>query len=109
MTIFIILSPLILVLVLVPVTQFIFHPHVYLLQASRPSSDQWKKNAAKIELNETQKQEIKEAFDLFDVDGSGTIDVKELKVLKLLLILKHLKNFIIDLLQTLSLSLPVAF
>ncbi|ELR53522.1 Centrin-1, partial [Bos mutus] len=55
-------------------------PHVYLLQASRPSSDQWKKNAAKIELNETQKQEIKEAFDLFDVDGSGTIDVKELKI-----------------------------
>lgn len=82
---------------------------MYLLQASRPSSDQWKKNAAKIELNETQKQEIKEAFDLFDVDGSGTIDVKELKVLKLLLILKHLKNFIIDLLQTLSLSLTVAF
>lgn len=82
---------------------------MYLLQASRPSSDQWKKNAAKIELNETQKQEIKEAFDLFDVDGSGTIDVKELKVLKLLLILKHLKNFIIDLLQSLSLSLTVAF
>ena len=82
---------------------------MYLLQASRPSSDQWKKNAAKIELNETQKQEIKEAFDLFDVDGSGTIDVKELKVLKLLLILKQLKNFIIDLLQTLSLSLTVAF
>ena len=106
---FIILSSLILVLVLLPVTQFIIHPHVYLLQASRPSSDQWKKNAAKIELNETQKQEIKEAFDLFDVDGSGTIDVKELKVLKLLLILKHLKNFIIDLLQSLSLSLTVAF
>ncbi|XP_046948236.1 centrin-4-like [Lynx rufus] len=44
------------------------------------SSDQWKKRAAKLELNETQKQEIKEAFDLFDVDGSGTIDVKELKI-----------------------------
>ncbi|EFB18868.1 hypothetical protein PANDA_013090, partial [Ailuropoda melanoleuca] len=43
-------------------------------------SDQWKKRAAKLELNETQKQEIKEAFDLFDVDGSGTIDVKELKI-----------------------------
>jgi len=27
-----------------------------------------------------QKQEIREAFDLFDTDGSGTIDVKELKV-----------------------------
>lgn len=46
----------------------------------RTSSDQWKKRAAKVELNETQKQEIKEAFDLFDVDGSGTIDVKELKI-----------------------------
>nr|KAF6400665.1 hypothetical protein HJG63_002730 [Rousettus aegyptiacus] len=45
----------------------------------RTSSDQWKKRATKVELNETQKQEIKEAFDLFDVDGSGTIDVKELK------------------------------
>ncbi|KAM6148039.1 centrin-4-like [Erethizon dorsatum] len=44
------------------------------------SLEQWKKKAAKIELNETQKQEIKEAFDLFDVDGSGTIDVKELKI-----------------------------
>ncbi|XP_012877567.1 PREDICTED: centrin-4-like [Dipodomys ordii] len=44
------------------------------------SSGQWKKKAAKVELNETQKQEIKEAFDLFDVDGSGTIDVKELKI-----------------------------
>ncbi|KAF0877685.1 CETN4 protein, partial [Crocuta crocuta] len=55
------------------------HAHVYLLQAST-SSDQWKKRAAKLELNETQKQEIKEAFDLFDVDGSGTIDVKELKI-----------------------------
>uniref|UniRef100_A0A8C5JYD9 Centrin 4 n=1 Tax=Jaculus jaculus TaxID=51337 RepID=A0A8C5JYD9_JACJA len=45
----------------------------------RTSLDQWKKKAAKIELHETQKQEIKEAFDLFNVDGSGTIDVKELK------------------------------
>ncbi|KEG12192.1 centrin [Trypanosoma grayi] len=32
------------------------------------------------ELTEEQRQEIKEAFDLFDTDGSGTIDVKELKV-----------------------------
>lgn len=32
------------------------------------------------ELTEEQKQEIKEAFDLFDTDGSGTIDSKELKV-----------------------------
>uniref|UniRef100_A0A3Q3VXX3 EF-hand domain-containing protein n=1 Tax=Mola mola TaxID=94237 RepID=A0A3Q3VXX3_MOLML len=34
----------------------------------------------KIDLTEEQKQEIKEAFDLFDTDGTGTIDVKELKV-----------------------------
>ncbi|KAJ1536327.1 Centrin-1, partial [Nowakowskiella sp. JEL0078] len=32
------------------------------------------------DLTPEQKQEIREAFDLFDVDGSGTIDVKELKV-----------------------------
>merc|ERR1712072_1462473 len=32
------------------------------------------------ELTEEQKQEIKEAFDLFDTDGSGNIDSKELKV-----------------------------
>ena len=32
------------------------------------------------ELTEQQKQEIKEAFDLFDTDGSGSIDSKELKV-----------------------------
>lgn len=70
---------------------------MYFLQASncRTGSDQWKKKTAKIELNGTQKQEIKEAFDLFDIDGSGTIDVKELKVLKLFLILKHFKNHII--------------
>uniref|UniRef100_A0A8I6APZ1 Centrin 4 n=1 Tax=Rattus norvegicus TaxID=10116 RepID=A0A8I6APZ1_RAT len=45
----------------------------------RTTLDQWKKKAAKVELNDTQKQEIKEAFDLFDIDGSGTIDLKELK------------------------------
>lgn len=54
------------------------------------------KENMKQELNERQKQNIKEAFDLFDVDGSGhkihkksylahialvgTIDIKELKV-----------------------------
>merc|ERR1719159_1476042 len=32
------------------------------------------------ELTDEQKQEIKEAFDLFDTDGSGNIDSKELKV-----------------------------
>ena len=34
----------------------------------------------KHDLTEEQKQEIREAFDLFDADGSGTIDAKELKV-----------------------------
>ncbi|XP_004674523.1 PREDICTED: centrin-1 [Condylura cristata] len=39
-----------------------------------------KKLGPKPELTEEQKQEVREAFDLFDADGSGTIDVKELKV-----------------------------
>merc|ERR1712139_425660 len=34
----------------------------------------------KTELDEKEKQEIKEAFDLFDTDGSGNIDVKELTI-----------------------------
>ena len=34
----------------------------------------------KFALTEEQKQEIREAFDLFDTDGSGSIDAKELKV-----------------------------
>lgn len=36
--------------------------------------------ATTVRLTEDQEQEIKEAFDLFDTDGSGTIDVKELKI-----------------------------
>ncbi|KNC50264.1 caltractin [Thecamonas trahens ATCC 50062] len=32
------------------------------------------------ELTEEQRQEIREAFDLFDTDSSGTIDARELKV-----------------------------
>ncbi|KAK5864420.1 hypothetical protein PBY51_015664 [Eleginops maclovinus] len=43
-------------------------------------TSQRKKAVPKMELNEEQRQEIKEAFDLFDTDGTGTIDVKELKV-----------------------------
>ncbi len=34
----------------------------------------------KLKLTEEQKQEIKEAFDLFDTEGLGNIDAKELKV-----------------------------
>ena len=38
------------------------------------------KKSIKIELTDLQKQDIREAFDLFDTNGSGTIDIKELKV-----------------------------
>ncbi|XP_069049630.1 centrin-1 [Lepisosteus oculatus] len=39
-----------------------------------------KKTGPKPELTEELRQEIREAFELFDTDGSGHIDVKELKV-----------------------------
>ena len=42
--------------------------------------DSSKKNKNKQILSENQKAEIKEAFDLFDTSGSGTIEAKELKV-----------------------------
>merc|ERR1712139_689932 len=32
------------------------------------------------EMTDEQKREVKEAFDLFDTDGSGAIDAKELKI-----------------------------
>lgn len=32
------------------------------------------------ELTEEQRQGVREAFEVFDTDGTGTIDVKELKV-----------------------------
>jgi centrin-1 len=39
-----------------------------------------KKNPFRQDLSESQKQEIKEAFDLFDTYGLGIIESKELKV-----------------------------
>ncbi|XP_056121166.1 centrin-1 [Rhinichthys klamathensis goyatoka] len=39
-----------------------------------------KKANPKPELTEEQRQEVREAFELFDTDGSGYIEVKELKV-----------------------------
>ncbi len=48
-------------------------------QPQRPQK-QHQKPSKSSELSPDQKQEIRDAFDLFDSDGSGTIDVKELKV-----------------------------
>ena len=56
-------------------------PRVVLWQASRRRKGGRKGgDGGKFELTEEQKQEIREAFDLFDTDGSGTIDAKELKI-----------------------------
>lgn len=51
---------------------------VDLFSTKAPSST--KKDTKKPELTEEQRQEIKEAFDLFDTDKSGQIDAKELKI-----------------------------
>lgn len=48
-------------------------------KANMASTAPRKRMSPKPELTEEQKQEIREAFDLFDADGTGTIDVKELK------------------------------
>lgn len=39
-----------------------------------------KKTNPKADLTEEQRQEIRDAFELFDTDASGYIEVKELKV-----------------------------
>lgn len=39
-----------------------------------------KKSGPRFDLSDAQKADIKEAFDLFDNEGSGAIDTKELKV-----------------------------
>lgn len=39
-----------------------------------------KKSGPKFELTDEQKADIKEAFDIFDTEGKGFIDIKELKV-----------------------------
>lgn len=48
-------------------------------KANVASTSQRKRMSPKPELTEAQTQEIREAFDLFDAEGTGTIDVKELK------------------------------
>ncbi|XP_061212770.1 LOW QUALITY PROTEIN: uncharacterized protein LOC133214094 [Neopsephotus bourkii] len=47
---------------------------------SQGGASQGKKAKPKLDLTEEQKRDIREAFDLFDTDGSGYVDVKELKV-----------------------------
>ncbi|XP_074820458.1 uncharacterized protein LOC141994187 isoform X1 [Natator depressus] len=44
------------------------------------AATQKKKMAPKLVLTEEQKQQLREAFDLLDTDGTGTVDVKDLKV-----------------------------
>lgn len=86
-------TSLILTSTLVDITHawfFCCNPHSFLCtcqatSAKRPSLQgpvppPRKKTTPKPELTEEQKQEIREAFELFDTDGSGYIDVKELKV-----------------------------
>ncbi|KAG5875306.1 Centrin-1 [Gonioctena quinquepunctata] len=45
-----------------------------------PTSAPRKKSGPKFELSDEQKNDIKEAFDLFDSEGIGKIDSKDLKV-----------------------------
>ncbi|KAM4660038.1 uncharacterized protein AAGF69_006966 [Amazona ochrocephala] len=49
-------------------------------EPSRGGTSQGQKANSKLELTEEQKRDIREAFDLFDTDGTGYVDVKELKV-----------------------------
>ena len=49
------------------------------MASRRPQSGR-SSGKAKTDLTEEQRQEIREAFDLFDTDGSGVIDAKERKV-----------------------------
>ena len=40
------------------------------------------KRVSKVDLSEDQKQELREAFELFDSDKTGSIDLHELKVVQ---------------------------
>lgn len=48
--------------------------------SSKRKSSKKSSNPERFLLTEDQKNEIQEAFDLFDTDGSGSIDAKEIKV-----------------------------
>lgn len=45
-----------------------------------PGTGRKKSGGTKFEFNEKQMADIKEAFELFNKDGSGSIETKELKV-----------------------------
>jgi hypothetical protein len=46
------------------------------MSSASAASRKGKKDQIKIDLTEEQKQDIREAFDLFDTDGSGTEKLK---------------------------------
>ncbi|EDW99406.2 centrin-1 [Drosophila yakuba] len=50
------------------------------VSAKRGTQQGRKKSGPKFELSDAQKSDIKEAFDLFDNEGTGYTEVKELKV-----------------------------
>lgn len=50
------------------------------LSSFATNSKKLKKKGQKNEISEEQKQEIKEAFDLFDTDKNGALDAHEMKV-----------------------------
>ena len=55
--------------------------HSSLLPASAaPASDKARRRSRRKELTEEQKQEIRDAFELFDTDKDQAIDYHELKV-----------------------------
>ncbi len=57
------------------------------------------KNRLSMDLTEEQRQKIKKAFDLFDTESTGVIDIKELKIALRALRIDPNKEEIIGILQ----------
>ncbi|KAK7811075.1 hypothetical protein U0070_016015 [Myodes glareolus] len=68
------------------------------------SSGQRERKGPKLQLTEEQKQEIWDAFDIFDANGTGTIDIKELKVAMRALGFEHKKEEIKKIMRTQKMS-----